>query len=123
MALHGTPMTSLSHGGSCIVGPLDTFLTEPVWDKEEIIYATLARSDLIEAKVRKPAMSAFDSGSHLLINWGLLLKMDFDPVGSYSRPNILYVAIWCNVGVFGYVLILWNSSMTVDTRPGVNVTF
>lgn len=41
----------LNHGGSCIVGPLGTFISEPVWDKEEIVYATLNLSDLAEARV------------------------------------------------------------------------
>lgn len=67
----------LSHGGSCIVGPLGTFIAEPVWDQEAIVYAELNRSDLIEA------------------------RMDFDPVGSYSRPDIF--------------------SLTVNTKPAVNV--
>ncbi|EHK96695.1 putative Bifunctional nitrilase/nitrile hydratase NIT4B [Glarea lozoyensis 74030] len=52
-------------GGSCILGPLGTFLAEPVRDKEVILYATLQHSELIEA------------------------RMDFDPVGTYSRPDIL----------------------------------
>ncbi|KAK3174598.1 hypothetical protein OEA41_001844 [Lepraria neglecta] len=55
----------LSHGGSCIIGPLGTFLAEPVWDKEAILYAELPMTVLTEA------------------------KMDFDAVGSYSRPDIL----------------------------------
>ncbi|KAF4633649.1 hypothetical protein G7Y89_g4465 [Cudoniella acicularis] len=54
----------LNHGGSCVISPLGTFIAEPVWDKEEIIYATLKLSDLAEA------------------------RMDFDPVGSYARPDI-----------------------------------
>jgi len=35
-----------------VVGPLGTFLAEPVWDKEAIVYADLNRDDLVEAKVR-----------------------------------------------------------------------
>jgi nitrilase len=41
----------LSHGGSCVVGPLGTFVAQPVWDKEEIILATLEMSDIVEARV------------------------------------------------------------------------
>lgn len=41
----------LSHGGSCIVGPLGTMITEPVWDREAIVYAELNMGDIIEAKV------------------------------------------------------------------------
>lgn len=59
------PDDILSHGGSCIVGPLGTFLAEPVWDRQEIVYADLRMGELTEA------------------------RMDFDPVGSYSRPDIL----------------------------------
>lgn len=46
-----TPDSILSHGGSCIVGPMGTFLAGPVWDKEEIIYAELKRDELIESRV------------------------------------------------------------------------
>ncbi|RFU33184.1 hypothetical protein B7463_g3192, partial [Scytalidium lignicola] len=78
----GLPWSSediVNHGGSCIVGPLGTFIADPVWDKEEIIYATLNLSDLVEA------------------------RMDFDPVGSYSRPDVF--------------------SLRVNTDPAKNVTF
>ncbi|KAF2002492.1 putative nitrilase [Amniculicola lignicola CBS 123094] len=73
-----TPDSILNHGGTCIVGPLGTFLAEPVWDKDEIVYAELKKDDLI--------------GS----------RMDFDAVGSFSRPDIF--------------------SLTVNTKPGINVT-
>ena len=41
----------LSHGGSCIIGPLGTFLAEPVWDEEGIVYAELRMDELTEAKM------------------------------------------------------------------------
>ncbi|CAG8981039.1 hypothetical protein HYALB_00008193 [Hymenoscyphus albidus] len=69
----------LNHGGSCVVGPLGTFIVEPVFDKEEILYATLQLSDLVEA------------------------RMDFDPVGNYSRPDIF--------------------TLNVDKKSAVNVAF
>ncbi|KAF2250536.1 putative nitrilase [Trematosphaeria pertusa] len=64
-----TPEAVLSHGGSCIVGPLGTFLAEPVWDREEIVYAELNRDELIES------------------------RMDFDAVGSYARPDIFTLTV------------------------------
>ncbi|KAF2660816.1 putative nitrilase [Lophiostoma macrostomum CBS 122681] len=73
-----TPEAILSHGGSCIVGPLGEFLTEPIWDKEGIVYADLQREHLIES------------------------RMDFDAVGSYSRPDVF--------------------SLAVNTRPATNVS-
>lgn len=39
------------------------------WDKEEIVYAELRLQDLTEA------------------------RMDFDPVGSYSRPDIFELRV------------------------------
>ncbi|KIW85307.1 hypothetical protein Z517_00697 [Fonsecaea pedrosoi CBS 271.37] len=74
-----TPDAVLSHGGSCIVGPLGTFVTEPVWDREDIVYGQLNRDDLLQA------------------------RMDFDPVGSYARPDIF--------------------TLTVNRKPGDNVVF
>ncbi|KDN69806.1 putative carbon-nitrogen hydrolase [Colletotrichum sublineola] len=73
------PDDIVNHGGSCIVGPLGTFLAEPVWDKETIVYADLRMADMTES------------------------RLDFDPVGSYSRPDIF--------------------SLTVNTKPGTNVLF
>jgi nitrilase len=52
----GSPWTSdaiLNHGGSCVVGPMGSFLAEPVWDKEAIVFADLERQDLIESRVRQ----------------------------------------------------------------------
>ena len=48
---HWVPQDIVNHGGSCIVGPLGTFASEPVWDKEDILYADLQMSDLVEARV------------------------------------------------------------------------
>jgi hypothetical protein len=41
----------VNRGGSCIIGPLGTFLVAPVRYKEVILYATLERNELIEARV------------------------------------------------------------------------
>jgi nitrilase len=59
------PESILNHGGTCVVGPLGEFVSEPVWDREGIVYAELGSGELIES------------------------RMDFDAVGSYSRPDIL----------------------------------
>ncbi|KAI1619143.1 putative nitrilase [Exophiala viscosa] len=74
-----TPDAILSRGGSCIVGPLGTFAASPVWDQEAIVYADLKKDDLVQA------------------------RMDFDAVGSYSRPDIF--------------------TLTVNKKPGTNVYF
>ncbi|CAI0652474.1 unnamed protein product [Colletotrichum noveboracense] len=44
------PEDIVNHGGSCIVGPLGTMLAEPVWDKEEIVYADLRMADITESR-------------------------------------------------------------------------
>lgn len=56
-------------GGSCIVDPYGHYVTDPVWDKESIIYA-----DLDMQKV--PAS-----------------RMEFDVCGHYSRPDVLKLQI------------------------------
>ena len=56
-------------GGSCIIDPYGHYVTEPVWDKEEIIYA-----DLDMDKV--PAS-----------------RMEFDACGHYSRPDVLKLIV------------------------------
>lgn len=50
----GTAWTAddvLSHGGSCVIGPLGTFLAEPVWGNDETVYAQLRMGELTEAKM------------------------------------------------------------------------
>ena len=56
-------------GGSCIVDPYGHYVTEPVWDKEEIIYA--------ELDMQKVPMS----------------RMEFDVCGHYARPDVLELKI------------------------------
>lgn len=56
-------------GGSCVVDPYGHYATEPVWDREEIIYADL--------DMRKVPMS----------------KMEFDVCGHYSRPDVLSLKV------------------------------
>ncbi|KAI1376661.1 carbon-nitrogen hydrolase [Hypoxylon crocopeplum] len=73
------PDDIVNRGGSFIVGPLGVPLTEPVWDKEEIIFADIKLSEVTES------------------------RLDFDPVGSYARPDVF--------------------TLTVNTKPGTNVNF
>lgn len=56
-------------GGSCIIDPFGNYVTEPVWDKEEIIYA--------ELDMQKVPAS----------------RMEFDPCGHYARPDVLRLEI------------------------------
>ena len=56
-------------GGSCIVDPYGHYLTEPVWDKETVIYAELDMS--------KVAAS----------------RMEFDVCGHYARPDVLKLVV------------------------------
>ena len=56
-------------GGSCIIDPFGHYVTEPVWDCEEIIFADLDM-DL-------PASC----------------KMEHDAIGHYSRPDVLELIV------------------------------
>lgn len=56
-------------GGSCIIDPYGHYLTEPVWDKEEIIYAELD------------------------MNLPIACKMEHDVIGHYARPDILELKV------------------------------
>ena len=56
-------------GGSCIIDPYGHYLTEPVWDKETIIYAELDMSLPVSC------------------------KMEHDVIGHYARPDVLDLKI------------------------------
>lgn len=56
-------------GGSCIVDPFGHYLTEPVWDKEAIIYADLDMGQVAAS------------------------RMEFDPCGHYARPDVLKLEV------------------------------
>ena len=56
-------------GGSCIIDPHGHYVTEPVWDKEAIIYADLDM-DMVPAS-----------------------RMEFDACGHYSRPDVLKLQV------------------------------
>ena len=56
-------------GGSCIVDPYGHYVTQPVWDREEIIYA--------ELDMQKVPAS----------------RMEFDCCGHYSRNDVLSLSI------------------------------
>ncbi|MGI6204782.1 MAG: carbon-nitrogen hydrolase family protein [Anaerovoracaceae bacterium] len=52
-------------GGSCVVDPYGHYVTEPVWDKEEIIYADLDMDEVAAS------------------------SMEFDAIGHYARNDVL----------------------------------
>lgn len=56
-------------GGSCIVDPYGHYVTDPVWNKEEIIYAAI--------DMQQVPMS----------------RMEFDAMGHYSRPDVLELIV------------------------------
>ena len=56
-------------GGSCIVDPFGHYVTEPVWDKEEIIFAELDMQMVPAA------------------------KMELDICGHYARPDVLKLVV------------------------------
>lgn len=66
--IDGLPDT-VCRGGSCIVDPYGHYVTEPVWDKEAVIYADL-EMDRVSAS-----------------------RMEFDVCGHYSRPDVLRLQI------------------------------
>src|SRR5690625_3764572 len=59
----------ITRGGSCIVNPLGEFLVEPVFGKEEILYATLDLDDITRG------------------------HFDFDVVGHYARKDVFQLAV------------------------------
>ncbi|MEI3605215.1 carbon-nitrogen hydrolase family protein [Pseudogracilibacillus sp. SE30717A] len=59
----------LTRGGSCIVDPLGNFIVEPVFGKEEIIYADIDLNKIVAA------------------------KFDFDVVGHYARPDVFQLVV------------------------------
>lgn len=61
-------------GGSCVVDPYGNYATEPVWNREEIIYARLDMEKV-------PAS-----------------RMEFDPCGHYARPDVLELKVHETVG-------------------------
>ena len=56
-------------GGSCIVDPFGHYVTQPVWDSEEIIFAEL---DMTQAAAA---------------------KMELDVCGHYARPDVLRLTV------------------------------
>lgn len=65
---------TVCRGGSCIIDPYGHCVTEPVWDKEAIVYANL--------DMDKVPMS----------------RMEFDATGHYTRPDILELKVYDGEG-------------------------
>lgn len=63
------PEQVLMRGGSMIIGPLGEVIAGPVFNQRAILYAELDRATLIRS------------------------KLDFDPVGHYARPDVLWVGV------------------------------
>lgn len=59
----------LSGGGSCIINPLGEYIVEPVFGREDILYAELDMNEVTKA------------------------RYDFDPVGHYSRPDLFQLIV------------------------------
>ncbi|MEK4229408.1 carbon-nitrogen hydrolase family protein [Solibacillus sp. FSL H8-0538] len=59
----------ITRGGSCIVNPLGEFLVEPVFGKEDILYATLNLDDITRG------------------------HFDFDVVGHYNRKDVFQLIV------------------------------
>lgn len=67
--LSDNPEEVLMRGGSMVVGPLGEIISGPVYNENTIIYADIDRDTLVKS------------------------KLDFDPVGHYSRPDVLSVHV------------------------------
>ncbi|WP_417661302.1 carbon-nitrogen hydrolase family protein [Pseudomonas sp.] len=63
------PEQVLMHGASAIIGPLGEVIAGPVHDQRCILYAELDNATLIQS------------------------KLDFDPVGHYSRPDVFSLKV------------------------------
>lgn len=61
---------NLCPDGSCIVSPFGIYLVEPIWNKEAILYQKL---DMEQVPLRS--------------------RMDFDPIGHYSRPDVFQLQV------------------------------
>ncbi|OBZ18539.1 nitrilase [Bacillus sp. FJAT-27264] len=59
----------LSRGGSAIVGPLGEYVTEPLYDEEGILYATLDLAQVVQS------------------------RFDLDVAGHYNRPDIFQLSV------------------------------
>ena len=59
----------LGNGGSCIAGPDGKWILEPIADQEGIFYQTLDFNRVLEE------------------------RQNFDPVGHYSRPDVLQLRV------------------------------
>jgi nitrilase len=81
-------------GGSCIVGPFGTYLAEPVFNKEIIVYAELNMDDRIIAKNIFDCMGHYTRWDLVSLNirkegWEPKKLMEEEPATVKIRPEVL----------------------------------
>lgn len=81
-------------GGSCIVGPFGTYLVEPVFNKETILYAELDMNDRMVAKNVFDCMGHYARWDLMSLNireegWEPVRGFEGKPAGIRIRPEVL----------------------------------
>jgi len=81
-------------GGSCIVGPFGTYLVEPVFNKETILYAELDMDDRMVAKNVFDCMGHYARWDLVSLNireegWEPVQEIERKPLGTRIQPEVV----------------------------------